>query len=143
MKFFVIICMCFILNSCFDKDSKKDKIKLNKVEDASQIADFELEFENEKIALISIIQGISTDSVKLVLRDYFTKNYLSNDIENEFTEKIIDTISEHRKMSKQKIASIIFSFKYEMQTKTEIEENAIDTYEDFLINKRESQEEQY
>ena len=135
--------MCFILNSCFDKASKKDKIKLNKVEDASQIADFELEFENEKIALISIIQGISTDSVKLVLRDYFTKNYLSNDIENEFTEKIIDTISEHRKMSKQKIASIIFSFKYEMQTKTEIEENAIDTYEDFLINKRESQEEQY
>ena len=45
-------------------------------------------------------------------------------------------------MSKHKIASIIFSFKYEMQTKTEIEDNAIDTYEDFLINKRESQEEQ-
>ena len=126
--------MCFTLNSCFNKDEKKDEIKSNKIEDANQIADFELEFENEKIALISIMQGISTDSVKLVLRDYFTKNYLSNDIENEFTEKIIDTISEQRKMSKHKIASIIFSFKYEMQTKTEIEDNAIDTYEDFLIN---------
>ena len=119
--------MCFTLNSCFNKDEKKDEIKSNKIEDANQIADFELEFENEKIALISIMQGISTDSVKLVLRDYFTKNYLSNDIENEFTEKIIVTISEQRKMSKHKIASIIFSFKYEMQTKTEIEDNAIDT----------------
>ena len=55
MKFFVIICMCFILNSCFDKDSKKDKIKLNKVEDASQIADFELEFENENTVVIDDI----------------------------------------------------------------------------------------
>ena len=53
------------------------------------------------------------------------------------------TQSEVEKIAKHKIASIIFSFKYEMQTKTEIEDNAIDTYEDFLINKRESQEEQY
>lgn len=140
MKFFVIIFMCFTLNSCFNKDEKKDKIKLDKIEDANQIADFELEFENEKIALISIIRGIPTDSVKLILRDYFTKNYLSNDIENQFTEKIIDTISENRKMSKQKIASIIFSFKYEMQTKEEIEQKTLDSYDDLLINKRESQE---
>ena len=30
MKFFVIIFMCFTLNSCFNKDEKKDKIKSNK-----------------------------------------------------------------------------------------------------------------
>jgi hypothetical protein len=116
--------------------------KSQKVTDSYSHADSELEFENEKIALISIMHGIPKDSVYLILRDYLAKNDLSFDIDNKFTEKFIDTISKNRKMSKRKIASIIFNFKYEMQTKDEIGQDAIENHEDFRKDDRES-EDQY
>lgn len=115
--------------------------KSEKLTDSYFQADSELEFENEKITLISIMHGIPKDSVYLILRDYYAKNDLSFDIDSKSTENFIDTISKNRKMSKRKIASIIFSFKYEMQTKDEIEQDAIENYEDFKKDDRESEDE--
>ena len=125
------------LTSCSEKKEKKEKedkkilTKSQKVTESYAQADLELEFENEKIALISIMHGMPKDSVYSILRDYYAKNDLSCDIYNEFTEKFIDTISKNRKMPKRKIASIIFNFKYEMQTKEEIEQDAIENQEEF------------
>ena len=45
-------------------------------------------------------------------------------------------------MSKRKIASIIFNFKYEMLTKDDIEQDIIENNEDFRKDDRES-EDQY
>jgi hypothetical protein len=137
----LLIFIIFCLNSCSNKKEEKVLSKSEKLTDSYFQADSELEFENEKITLISIMHGIPKDSVYLILRDYYAKNDLSFDIDSKSTENFIDTISKNRKMSKRKIASIIFSFKYEMQTKDEIEQDAIENYEDFKKDDRESEDE--
>jgi hypothetical protein len=143
MKSIILLILTILsLNSCSHKKEKKIISKSHKVADSYSQADSELEFENEKITLISIIHGIPKDSVHLILRDYLVKNDLSFDIESKFAEKFIDTISKNRKMSKRKIASIIFNFKYEMLTKDDIEQDIIENNEDFRKDDRES-EDQY
>ncbi|QIH40281.1 hypothetical protein G7A72_16350 [Flavobacterium sp. Sr18] len=137
----LLIFIIFCLNSCSNKKEEKVLSKSEKLTDSYFQADSELEFENEKITLISIMRGIPKDSVYLILRDYYAKNDLSFDIDSKSTENFIDTISKNRKMSKRKIASIIFNFKYEMQTKDEIEQDAIENYEDFKKDDRESEDE--
>ena len=137
----LLIFTIFCLNSCSNKKEEKVLSKSEKLTGSYSQADSELQFENEKIALISIMRGIPQDSVYLILRDYYAKNDMSFDIDNKFTEKFIDTISKNRKMSKRKIASIIFNFKYEMQTKDEIEQDAIENYEDYKNESSESESE--
>ncbi|WP_447636908.1 hypothetical protein [Flavobacterium microcysteis] len=139
---FIILLIILFLNSCSNKKEKNIIPKSKKIEDSYSQADSELEFEKEKIALLSVIRGIPKDSIYLVLRDYYAKNDLLSNFENDYTEEFIDTISKNRKMSKQKVASIIFSFKYEMQTKEEIEQEAKDSYEEFKNDNIEN-EEQY
>lgn len=136
-KITLLILTIFTLISCFHKKDKKVLSKKEKISQSSSMADSELEFENEKISLISIMREIPKDSVKMILKDYYSKYYSSIDIEDKYTEEFIDTISRNRKMSRQKVASIIFNFKYEMRTKQEIEQEAIENYEEFKIDEGE------
>jgi hypothetical protein len=82
--------------------------------------------ESEKLMLLSILKKIPQDTLRLVLREYLKANpeYLDglgvNKADNLYS------ISQKYHISKFKIASIIFSYKYEMLTKEEIEESAIE-----------------
>ena len=87
-------------------------------------ADAILELDAEKLALLSIIKKIPNDTLHLVLKDYLNKTISSVSDINK-VDKIIDTISQKYHISKIKIASIVFSYNYEMITKDEIEQNAI------------------
>lgn len=87
-------------------------------------ADAILELDAEKLALLSIIKKIPNDTLHLVLKDYLNKTISSVSDVNK-VDKIIDTISQKYHISKIKIASIVFSYNYEMITKDEIEQNAI------------------
>ena len=142
MKYITILLFALLFfNSCANKQEEKVLTKTEQIAESYSQADSELEYDNEKITLISIIRGIPKDSVYLILRDYYAKNNLSFDMDNNFTEKFIDTISKNRKMSKRKVASIIFNFKYEMQTKEEIEQEAFESYDDLKNNSGNSESE--
>lgn len=92
-------------------------------------ADAILELDAEKLALLSIIKKIPNDTLHLVLKDYLNKTISSVSDINK-VDKIIDTISQKYHISKIKIASLVFSYNYEMITKDEIEQNAIANEQD-------------
>jgi hypothetical protein len=98
-----------------NKESKKDMIN-----GKYWLADSELKDNREKITLLSILKNTSKDTVTIVLRDYllFTEN------DSISFEKVIAVISEKHQISKHRIASIVFSYKYEMLT----QEDVIDDY---------------
>ena len=62
------------------------------------------------------------------MREFNVKNDLLDDHYGDFTPQIIDTINTNSNLSKTKIAKIIFSYKYEMYTKEEIEDQAVEYY---------------
>ncbi|SEP49215.1 hypothetical protein [Niastella yeongjuensis] len=86
---------------------------------------------SERIVLLSTLKGISYDSLNHILTDYhlMTANNFSVDSSRYFSNKAIDDISEKYKISKRKIALLVFSFKYEMLTKEEIFEEELDKIE--------------
>lgn len=102
-----------------EQDQRKEKEKKTRT-----YADAILELDAEKLALLSIIKKIPNDTLHLVLKDYLNKTISSVSDVNK-VDKIIDTISQKYHISKIKIASIVFSYNYEMITKDEIEQNAI------------------
>lgn len=92
-------------------------------------ADMILELDAEKLALLSIIKKIPNDTLHLVLKDYIDKTFpLVTNVSK--VDKIIDDISQKYHISKVKIASIVFSYNYEMLTKDEIEQSAIENEQD-------------
>ena len=102
-----------------EQDQRKEKEKKTRT-----YADAILELDAEKLALLSIIKKIPNDTLHLVLKDYLNKTISSVSDVNK-VDKIIDAISQKYHISKIKIASIVFSYNYEMITKDEIEQNAI------------------
>lgn len=123
----LLLSLFLVLISCTEKSaetSSKDIMQL-KYSEADQL----LEEYDEKVELISIIRNVPKDSVYLILRDYYAKadNIWIDD--KPSVSKVIDTISMTRKMSKEKIASIIFNFKYEMITTEDVENDLQESYE--------------
>lgn len=85
----------------------------------------------EKINLLAEYNKIQVDSLISIIRDYlvFTRKSLNADLSKEERYKSSFTKLNHRyKLSKKKLASLIFSYKYEMITREEIEESAIEDY---------------
>ena len=89
-------------------------------------AEFELSYEKEKIVLLSSIKKTNYDTLYLVLRDYYvltSDNTYSEDSIVFIYNKAINSISKNYNIPKSKVASLIFSFKYEMQTKEDVIDN--------------------
>ena len=118
-----------IIFSCNKSENKK---KLNEEQiqaESYKNADFELESYKEKIALLSIIKNIPTDSLYLVIREYYSKTECleGNEYEDNYNyTKIVNAISLKLKMPENKIANLIYDFKYEMITKEDVENQLIE-----------------
>lgn len=129
----LILIFVIIAFGCNDKKEtefleSQEKIK-KEYDKAHTVTDVLLDFDGEKLALLSIIKNTPNDTLRLVLKDYLNKTYpFVTDASK--VDKIIDTISQNYHMSKVKIASIVFSYNYEMLTKDEIEQNAIENEQD-------------
>jgi hypothetical protein len=127
LTFFLIVLLVCSCNSS-TKEKEKESTK-SKTEMDYEIADMFLKYDAEKIGLISIIKDIPHEKANSVLRDYLAKTYGSTMLimENpEYIVKIVDTIARKNNLSKKITASIIFSYQYEMITRDEIVENAMD-----------------
>ena len=111
------------------RKEKGENKRKKKKEKTTTYADMVLKLDAEKLALLSIIKKIPNDTLHLVLKDYIDKTFPPvTDVAK--VDKIIDDISQKYHISKVKIASIVFSYDYEMLTKDEIEQSAIETYQD-------------
>jgi DNA integrity scanning protein DisA with diadenylate cyclase activity len=112
----ILALMLLIFVSCSKTEQKKEVSKKEQQIDKYLLADLELESEDEKITLLSILKKTSKDSIILVMRDY-----LSNTESDSIPYKdVINKISQKNNISNNKVASIIFSYKYEMLTKDDI-----------------------
>ena len=137
MKKILIILLIKIFISCDysipQESSKEESLSNEEVKELeSELADMFLEFESEKIVLISIIKDLPTEKVKSVLGEYKSKTFIYQDkIEDpNYITKIVDTIAKKNNLSKKMTASIIFSFEYEFITRDEI----IDEYNENIRN---------
>ena len=116
---FILITMFF--KSCNLSSNKNEKEKTKKELDY-EIADDYLEYNSEKIGLLSVIKNVPYQKANSVLRDYLAKtiNYTDLSSENQnYIVNVIDTIARKNNLSRKLTASMIFSYKYEMITKDE------------------------
>ncbi|MFE3871307.1 hypothetical protein ACFX5F_08715 [Flavobacterium sp. ZS1P70] len=125
----LLLILILIVFGCKDKEETKfikvQEQRKEKGKKTRTYADAILELNAEKLALLSIIKKIPNDTLHLVLKDYLNKTFsLVTDVNK--VDKIIDTISQKYHISKIKVASIVFSYNYEMLTKDEIEQSAIE-----------------
>lgn len=105
-----------------------------------------LNYDKEKIILLSEIRKIPFDTLNFILLDYFvaTDTILSFDKKSKYLyQNSIVKISEKYKISKSKITSLIFSYKYEMLTREDIEENAIEDFKDNYVEEASESEDPY
>lgn len=128
MKFGILL-LFLLLIGCEDKP-KVLPTKADIENKAIKRAESELSDGSEKIALISIQKKIPSDSVYLILRDYFSKTKFTDNA--KFIERVIDTISTTRGMKREIIASIIMNYNYEMITEDDIINSFIEEEQMYL-----------
>lgn len=117
--------------SCKQKIEEKKKAELTLAEKENlqfKKADGELKYNKEKIVLLANIKGIHYDTLYSILKDYYYKVDGDNENDTAIQTSLNYTTAKH-KFPKSKIASFIFSFKYEMLSKEEIIENEIENNE--------------
>lgn len=125
----LLVVLILIVYGCKDKEPEKIvPTKTAEVVNPYSWADYDLDNNTEKLMLLSILKKIPQDTLRLVLREYLKENR-KTEYGGAVTDNL-DTISQKYHISKTKIASIIFSYRYEMLTKDEIEQSAIETYQD-------------
>lgn len=142
----VIIYFIFILflGSCSSRNEPAIKAANDKgnQEAAYLHADKTLSEQQEKIQLLSIIAKCPTDTLSLILKDYIVKTTQEKDSKvrsaNLFS-KAIDSISENYNIPRQKIASIIFMYQYEMVSNDEV----IDEFMKSNIDEQPDESEKY
>ena len=124
VKVFVVLILVGCGNSETEKKISKKEIENKFYEDA----EYELESDKEKIALLAIIKNIPSEKLYKILREYYAKT-LNVDLDKItvlYSENLVNSISLKYDLPKEKIANLIFSFKYEMMTK----KNITDEYEE-------------
>lgn len=124
VKVFVVLILVGCGNSETEKKISKKEIENKFYEDA----EYELESGKEKIALLAIIKNIPSEKLYKILREYYAKT-LNVDLDKItvlYSENLVNSISLKYDLPKEKIANLIFSFKYEMMTK----KNITDEYEE-------------
>ena len=126
--FLFVLLFCSCNSSTKEEESTKSKTEID-----YEIADMFLEYDAEKIGIISIIKHVPYVKANSVLRDYLAKTSLNFSImENpEYIVKVVDTIARKNNLSKKITASIIFSYQYEMITRDEIVEDAMDEMQEY------------
>lgn len=137
MKSLIIFFVAIIYYGC-DNSKPKEKIEQKETETERLGKVYEriednLSYDKEKIILLSEIRKISFDTLNLILRDYYViTDTVSSSDENSkhLFQNAIAKISDKYKISKSRIATLLFSYKYEMITKEEIEESAVDEFKD-------------
>ena len=134
MKRFILLSLVALFySSCNISNSTEKSTEKSQTELDYEIADMFLEFDAEKIGLISIIKDIPQEKANAVLRDYLAKTFRSTIQTMEdpnYVVKVIDTIAKKNDLPKKLTASIIFSYQYEMITRDEI----IEGYQGEMIN---------
>ncbi|MBU2505109.1 MAG: hypothetical protein KJ799_00010 [Bacteroidetes bacterium] len=131
------IILLFLLTAIFcscNSSSNETEPKKSKTEVDYEIADMFLEYDAEKIGLLSIIKNVPHEKANSVLRDYLAKTLGSALLTMEspdYIVKVVDTIAQKNNLSRKLTASIIFSYQYEMITRDEIIEESIDEMEDY------------
>jgi len=143
---FVLLILLQFFCSCQDSKQKKAEKKIltevEKLDNLKENIERKLSYEEEKIILLSEISKTPFDTVNLIIRDYYLiTDTISSSVENSsklFQDAIVK-ISDNYKISKSRIAALLFSYKYEMVTKEELELGAV---EDVTDNYKEEQPEQ-
>lgn len=115
MKYILALTLLISI-SCSKTEQKKEISKKEQQINKYFLADLELESEDEKITLLSMLKNTSKDSIILVMRDYL----LNTESDSMSYKDIINKISQKYNISNNKIASIVFSYKYETLTKDDI-----------------------
>lgn|SRR5690606_19035215 len=124
----LILISLFLICSC----NKEQKTKITKTEKIAKRYELEEELlDYEKVALYSIINNIDKEKVKAVIIDYNVKTDYNIDLNLDYIEKVIDTISINRNIDKKEVAKIIFGYKYEMVTKEEVLESTYEQIPDY------------
>ena len=115
---------------CKEASDKIESTMEQKDSLALEMADTQLKFEEEKIVLLSSIKGLSYDTLKSILRSYYSETQFDfYDDAARIKEAIAYTAKKHN-LPESKIASLVFIFKYEMRAMDDIEELEIDIPED-------------
>lgn len=131
---FFAILLTFTACNNSQNDKPSDKTEKTELERDYEIADMFLEFDSEKVGLLSIIKEIPQEKANSVLRDYLAKTLGTSSLlsmkDPTYIVKVVDTIAKENGLSKKMTASIIFSYQYEMITEDEIIEN----YQDEMID---------
>ena len=131
--FILLLFFCSCQHSKSKDETKKAITETDKLEIANSRIEDDLSYEKEKIILLSEVRKIPFDTLNLILRDYYvvTDTLSSSDENSKYLyQSAIAKISDKYKISKSKIASLIFSYKYEMLTKEDIEESAVEDFKD-------------
>lgn len=127
MKYLLILILV-IFSSCNNlSQSESEESKIKKTDKENPVEFDILEYEKEKIALLSIIKEIPYEKTNSVIEDYLNSGISMELIfgdknQNEFFN-LIDSIAVKNKISRKLAASIIYSYQYEMITSDEIIEN--------------------
>lgn len=127
------ISILVILISVLSCNNAKDKKVLSKKEKQELRAKDKLSDYSEKIVLLSALKKIPYDSLYLILTDYYaiTSDYTNtSDSSKLYSKKAINDISGKYHITKRRVASLIFSFKYEMLTNEEIADEELEKRED-------------
>jgi hypothetical protein len=144
-----IMVISFVLLSCGAKKKPKaqEETPQTKEEIAQQLYNSVkegLEYEKEKILLLSLIKLIDQEKVISMLTDYCVYEYSSNFGDDTTEPKlVIERIAQKHSISVSKVASLIFSYKYEMITNEEIEERVIENIEDSRYDEHEEETPDY
>jgi hypothetical protein len=118
-KLLLIISLAIFICSCGHKAHVPTQAE--KEMEQHKFTDQELSLDTEKITLLSEIRNIPFDTLYSILNDYSFKLDLDPGIPAQ--QALTYTVARHS-YSKKQIASIIFSFKYEMMSRDDILDEA-------------------
>ena len=131
--FILLLFFCSCHDSKTKEETEKTLSETEKLEKVYERIEDDLSYDKEKIILLSQIRKIPFDTLNFIIRDYFvvTDTVSSSDKDSKYLyQSAIEKLSDTYKISKSKIASLIFSYKYEMHTKEDISESAIENFKD-------------
>lgn len=143
MKYILqVVLLISLLSSCNDPKPVKIEAPIKEKTEAERLQDRVsnikryLDYEKEKINLLAEFHNLNFDTVNNIIKEYLviTLTVRSSDKNaKQIYQSAIAKISLSNKISKSKIASLLFSYKYEMITKKDIAENAVSDFKDNYV----------
>lgn len=116
MKYLLGLILIFVIASC-----GSDKAKPSKIEGKEKLikrAERELDGQSEKIILLSAIKHVSYDSLYDILKNYYTD--IGYETDKTAYESWLSLTAKKYGLPTKKLATLIFSFKYEMLSREDI-----------------------